>query len=251
MGLPKMKAIKRIGLFLLISCVMFCAGSYVTLKAEKFFYPNKYVNEYESPPLEIKDESQTVKTGDNAASGSGNESAAVSPEAEKSKAEENDEQDSVIEAAVSDISVIDADTVYMVGEINLSDGTINEKEEAIPVKYIGLDREELISELDEYNNNPPLAELKKGFTNIELSAFSKDRVVVCKYYLAEEEEDGGFYLMVADHFVVVYKEDKQTIYMNTDILLENLSVKLQEEIIAGKYIESEEELYNFLESYSS
>ena len=39
--------------------------------------------------------------------------------------------------------------------------------------------------------------------------------------------------------------------MNTDILLENLSTELQEEIIQGKYMENEQALYNFLESYSS
>ena len=57
--------------------------------------------------------------------------------------------------------------------------------------------------------------------------------------------------MVEDHFIVVYEEDKQRLHMNTDILLEDLNDKLKAEIIQGKYIENEEELYNFLESYSS
>ena len=39
--------------------------------------------------------------------------------------------------------------------------------------------------------------------------------------------------------------------MNTDILLTSLNDTLKAEIIQGKYIENEEELYNFLESYSS
>ena len=72
---------------------------------------------------------------------------------------------------------------------------------------------------------------------------------LCKYY--KEKENKGFYLMVADHFIVVYEQDKKTLYMNTDILLENLKEDLQAEIMKGKYIESEEELYHFLESYSS
>ena len=67
----------------------------------------------------------------------------------------------------------------------------------------------------------------------------------------KEKEDKGFYLMVADHFIVVYEQDKKTLYMTTDILLENLKEDLQAEIMKGKYIESEEELYHFLESYSS
>ncbi len=74
--------------------------------------------------------------------------------------------------------------------------------------------------------------------------------MICKYYRLEEE-DNGFYLMVADHFVVVYESDKETIHMNTDILLTSLNESLQKEIIRGKYIEDERALYNFLESYSS
>ncbi len=57
--------------------------------------------------------------------------------------------------------------------------------------------------------------------------------------------------MVADHFVIVYEKDKKTIHTNTDILLESLNEELQTEIIRGKYIQNEQELYNFLESYSS
>ena len=57
--------------------------------------------------------------------------------------------------------------------------------------------------------------------------------------------------MVADHFVVVYEADKKTLYLNTDILLDSLQDSLQAEIIQGKYVENEEDLYNFLESYSS
>ena len=39
--------------------------------------------------------------------------------------------------------------------------------------------------------------------------------------------------------------------MNTDILVESLPEKLQEEILSMKFVEDEKGLYNFLESYSS
>jgi hypothetical protein len=165
----------------------------------------------------------------------------------------NDETDTqtpqVIEAAAEELPVITADTVYLVKEVNLTLGTVDEKEENVPVKYIGLDRDAMLEELASYDANPPLTELEQGFESIELSSFSRDRVVVCKYY--REAEDEGFYLMVADHFIVVYKKDKETLYMNTDILLESLDETLQAEVIQGKYVENEEELYHFLESYSS
>lgn len=217
-----MKLIRRISLFLVLSGIMLGVGGYTAIKAEQFFYPNRYQVK-ETRNYEKQQEQQNV-AGDG-------------------------QQPQVIEAAVEDIPVVTADTAYLVEKVDLVKGTVKETEESIPLKYIGLDREELIQELEAYDNNPPLTELEQGFETIELTAFSKDRVAICKYY--KLEEDKGYYLMVADHFIVVYREDKQTLYMNTDILLESLNDALQTEIMKGKYVETEEELYNFLESYSS
>ena len=217
-----MKFVRRISLFLVTSVFLMGAGGYAALKAEQFFYPNRYQEKEVKQIVEQKNDSIT---------------------------EEADIQEQVIETAVENVPVVTADTTYLIEEINLADGSIREKQEAVPVKYIGLDRESLIKELESYDRNPPLSEQELGFETIELTAFSKDRVVICKYY--KEEEPKGYYLMVEDHFIVVYEEDKQRLHMNTDILLEDLNDKLKAEIIQGKYIENEEELYNFLESYSS
>ena len=214
-----MKLIRRISLFLIVSGIMLGLGGYTALKAEQFFYPNRYQVK-ETPKNVIRQTS----VGD-------------------------DIEEQVIETAVGDIPVVTADTVYLVEEIDLTDGTVNEKEESIPVKYIGLNRESLLEELELYDKNPPLTELERGFETIELTSFSKNRVVICKYYKLEKNE--GFYLMVADHFIVVYRQDQRTVYMNTDILLESLNDALQAEIMQGKYLETEDEVYNFLESYSS
>ena len=220
-----MKLIRRISLFLILSGIMLGLGGYTALKAEQFFYPNRYQAK-ETPNYVIQ---QTHEDGDI--------------------------QEQIIEAAAGDIPVVTADTIYLVEEVNLTDGTVYETEENVPVRYIGLDREMLVNELEIYDSNPPLSELERGFETIELTSFSKDRVVVCKYYKLEKENEQaseqGYYLMVADHLIVVYRGDRQTIYMNTDILLESLSDALQAEIMQGKYLETEEEVFNFLETYSS
>lgn len=213
-----MKLVRRVSLFFVISLLMAAAGGYGAIRAEQFFYPNRYP---------VREETKTI---------------------EKVQ-EQEEEEEQVIEAVVEEKPEVTADTLYLVERVNLNDGTIEEQEENIPVKYIGLDRDELLHELDAYDKNPPLTELEQGFQTVELTAFSKDRIVICKYYKSEEEKE--FYLMVADHFVVVYEADKKTLYMNTDILLESLDESLQAEIMKGKYMESEEALYNFLESYSS
>ncbi|MDE6750577.1 MAG: hypothetical protein K2K21_16180 [Lachnospiraceae bacterium] len=227
-----MKFVKRISLFFIMAGMMFGAGSYVTYRAEQFFYPKRYEQQNEKKPSIEVEENSGGRPADSA------------------RADEDVKEERIIEAAVENAPVITADTVYMVEEVNLSDGTITEKEEEIPVKYIGLDRDNLIEALKLYEQNPPLADLKQGFETIELSAFSKDRVVICKYY-RREKENSGYYLMVANHYVIVYEEDKETVHMNTDILLESLSDELQKEIMEGKYMENEQALYNFLESYSS
>lgn len=45
--------------------------------------------------------------------------------------------------------------------------------------------------------------------------------------------------------------NKKTVYEYTDISLEGLPENLQKEIQNGKYIETLESLYGFLENYSS
>ena len=217
-----MRFIRRISLFLILSGIMLGLGGYTALKAEQFFYPNRYQTK-ETPNYSIQQKPADIAMGEQ-----------------------------VIETAVGDIPVVTADTKYLVEEIDLTDGTVHEKEESVPVKYIGLDREGLVDELDSYDKNPPLTELERGFETIELTAFSKDRVVICKYYkLEKEDQNQGYYLMVADHLIVVYREDQRTLFMNTDILLESLDDALQAEIMQGKYMATEEEVFQFLESYSS
>ncbi len=213
-----MKLVKRISLFMTLSVIMLGLGGFGALKAEEFFYPHRYSHSTEQTdvtPSEV----------------------------------EMPEEEQVIEAAAAQEPVVTADTRYLLELVDLSEGTVSESEETIPVMYIGLNRDELLEALSAYEDNPPLTELEQGFESIELTAFSKDRVAVCKYY--KEQEPQGFYLMVTDHFIVVYEEDRSTLYMNTDILLERLPDVLQRQIMEGKFVASEEELYLFLESYSS
>ena len=216
-----MKLVRRISFLLILSGIMLGLGGYGALKAEEFFYPHKYQDKEARVPA--KQITQTAQK------------------------EEMEEQ--VIEAAVEDRPVVTADTLYLVEQVDLNKGTVTEREETVPVMYIGLNREELLEALSAYDKNPPLSEQEQGFETVELTSFSADRVVVCKYY--KEKVPRGFYLMVADHFIVVYEEDRNTLYMNTDILLSLLPESLQTEIMEGKYVASEEELYLFLESYSS
>ena len=65
------------------------------------------------------------------------------------------------------------------------------------------------------------------------------------------EPTRGFYLKVEDNNIVVYCDDKQTVYMYTTISALKLPQAQQSQIVNGIYMENEEALYSFLETYSS
>ena len=66
-----------------------------------------------------------------------------------------------------------------------------------------------------------------------------------------EDSEEGYYLCEMQGFVTVYLSDRQTIYELTEIPLSDLPEEVRQEIAAGKYIPTQEELYGFLENYSS
>ena len=73
---------------------------------------------------------------------------------------------------------------------------------------------------------------------------------------AEEPEDTeaeGYAYVLRNHegYVAVYELPADEIYEYTDVIMEILPAALQEEIHEGKYLKNEEELYNFLENYTS
>ena len=66
------------------------------------------------------------------------------------------------------------------------------------------------------------------------------------------DTDGYEFILVNhDEYVTVYRLPENEIYEYTDVILDVLPLGLQEEIRQGKYLKNEEELYNFLENYTS
>lgn len=64
-------------------------------------------------------------------------------------------------------------------------------------------------------------------------------------------KNNGYYLFEVNGYIVVYLSDRQTPYEYTDIHYEELPDLIRQEIRNGKYIANTEELYGFLENYSS
>lgn len=243
-----MKFVKGISLFLIIPVFIFVLGFFLGGKFSSFFYPGARTRQ-----IYLQEETQTES-----------EEESVQPvkedEPDEKKGPSVPDSPVVIEedgttkkfraASALDEQKIDADTKFMVEEVDLRRDTIVETQWKLPEKYIGMNREEFLNAMDEYELSPPLTELERGFVSLEVKSFSGDKVLVRMNYIYTAPSN-SFYLRAENHYVVVYCDDQRTVYMKTNILLEDLPDDIQQEIIGEMHVEDEKTLYDFLESYSS
>ena len=208
-----MRLWKKISIFLIYPLLMLAAGFLASIKLQDFFYPI-----LEQPQI-IQEETAAQEQGS-------------------------------LEAAELGGLIITCDTRFVVKSLDLADSSRTEEELPIPEQYIGMDREAFLSAMDSYETAPSLNDLNKGFLSLDVQRFSADEVVIQKNY-ESKKKCTEFYLAVENNYVVVYESDKKTKYMSTGIPLQSLSAELAGEILRFKYVGSEAELYNFLESYSS
>ena len=205
-----MKILKSIGLYFVYPVMMFLLGIYSHILYLEAFYPNKY-----------------------------------------SLIQEENMLNSVT-FPVTNISemITNHETKYIILEEDIRTGNVSTFEVPIPEQYLGMGREMMENNLQEYLKAPTSEDEKKGIRDIQLESFSDNEVRVRKLY-ESLQEDLGYYLMVQDGKIVVMEMDKETVYLTTDIYAEALSDSLKQELIQGKYINNIEELYGFLESYTS
>lgn len=65
------------------------------------------------------------------------------------------------------------------------------------------------------------------------------------------QSDYKYIIFAEDGRLVVYYSDNTTVFFNSGILAETLPEEIKSRLSAGLRFESDEELYDFLESYSS
>ena len=207
----EMKILKSIGLYFVYPLVAFILGILFSMWFMDYFYPHKY-----------------DKIG---------------------KQNTFLEQSAV---AVSDTmeKITTCDTKCILTEYDMQTGEKKESTVALADKYWGMTRTSLEGALKEYEASPTLEDQEKGFVSLSLDSFSSREVKITKTYNLQKV-DNGYYLMVEDGKIVVMEEDKKTVYLSTDIYAEALSDSLRKELILGKFIHSIDELYGFLESYTS
>lgn len=238
-----MKFVKSISLYLIYPMAMLCLGFYGGVVCSHFFYPGEqapdngqiYVAPSQEPMI-----GEPVEAPDDLDYG-----VAAAPQEETACQDQN-----LLQEAAAASETLSADTEYVLEETNILDQSVVQTTWRLPSQYMGMNRKQFLEAMELYEAHPPLSEMERGFVGLEVLAFSRERVVVRMNY-RYVQPSASFYLAVYDNEVVVYLEDRQTIYINTEIPLDSLPEHLQQEIIQMMWMPDEESLYHFLESYSS
>lgn len=153
---------------------------------------------------------------------------------------------------LSDDIVITKNTEYILESYDLASDTNKKETLEIPVDLIGLNREEVINYISK--NMEKFNSEDKVVVNVQLISFSSKSVVLRRSYesgSAEDLTEYKYWLKAVDGYIVVYKEDKSTVYFNTHISVSLLPEEEQKNLEEGKYIKNIHDLYNYLQSYTS
>lgn len=246
-----MRIVRGISLFFVLPVLLLGIGFFGGLKCHEFFYPSgewgSQVSQRTGLPEETVDPSTNLGISEEKTQ---QDSMQESAFYEELTADGYGWYDTEARTVSTDSETLCADTEYVVREVDILRNTEVEISGKLPGKYFGMDREKFVESMKVYEMAPPLAELERGFVSLEVLSFSRERVVVQMNY-QYVQPSSNFYLGALNNEVVVYLEDKSTIYIYTGISMADLPESLQLEIIQLMWIENEESLYNFLEAYSS
>ena len=241
-----MKVIKGISLFFVYPVTMLVLGFWGGVEASHYFYPGGSVIQ-EPQVIEDLDFQGDVQR---AATEKAQNPEGAQGTPELSDVMEDGENPQEAMPASSGTEKLSALTEYVLLETDILRNTEVETVWRLPNQYVGMNREQFLVAMENYSSYPPLSEKERGFVNSEVLSFARDRVVVRMNYRYIQPGE-SFYLAVEANEVIVYLEDKETVYINTGILLDTLPEELQIQIMQMLYMEDEGKLYNFLENYSS
>ena len=268
-----MKLVKGISLFVVFPLLLLVLGFYGGVKSSRFFYPGERETERSPAPAEQlratyspeeyekedTGESEPVrdreKSPEDAVS---SEESGSSPEIEDPRMQDDsfdygsawDTDGEETREVSGSGDTLCVDTKYVLEETDMFTHSVVETVWRLPDKYVGMNREQFLEAMEGYEAFPPLSEMERGFAGLEVLSFSREKVVIRMNYRFVQPS-ASFYLGVHDNKVVVYLEDRETVYIETDIRLDSLPGQLQHSIMQMMWIENQEKLYNFLENYSS
>lgn len=141
-------------------------------------------------------------------------------------------------------------TKYILQIYNKKTGNMETQNLNPPGYLVGLTREGVEEYLNDYMKDLTLSEYNNGLVSYDLVRFSDEEITLRKIY-DEDIVPFRFYVVVKDGYVVVYNSDLKSVYNYTHIAADTLPEEERIALSQGIYVNSIEELYSLLESYSS
>lgn len=142
------------------------------------------------------------------------------------------------------------DTRIIIESYDAAGDLIHREETAAGAEFVGNNRLDMLVYAGTYREQAPEQEEKAGLERMVLESYSTDAVTFVKYY-GEPEEEEGFIIGVKDNAVIVYLADRSEVYEYTNIELWSLPAEIQYDLVEGIYVKNEQELFDFLQTYSS
>lgn len=157
------------------------------------------------------------------------------------------------EAANTSELIVSNSMSYILESYNINDKTIETATQNVPSEFLGMNRQELIDYLKE--NKKKFADKGQQVQNIMLVSMEKDKLVIRKSISiieeTTEEEKYKYYVTLQENKIIVYREDKTTIFLETSINVETLDTDSMDKLKQGIPVKNISELYRILESFTT
>lgn len=145
--------------------------------------------------------------------------------------------------------IVTKSTKIIIESYDESGRLIERKEETATTELLGNNRLDMLVYANQYRELSPDEE-REGLERMVLESFSPEIVTLVKYY-GEPQEEQGYFIGIKDNVVIVYLQDRSQVYEYTNIEVWMLPKDIQMQLIDGIYVENEQELFDFLQTYSS
>ena len=128
------------------------------------------------------------------------------------------------------------------------DRILKEKVESIPA-LLGCDKIGVEKYLADYMDNLSREEKEEGLVSFKMISYNENEITLKKTYIKPIPE--GYYAKSYNGLIVILNGDEKTVYEYTQISLASLPEDMRPDILKGYYLANDEELYSFLENYTS
>lgn len=157
------------------------------------------------------------------------------------------------EAANTSELIVSNSMSYILESYNINDKTIETATQNVPSEFLGMNRQKLIDYLKA--NKKKFADKGQQVQNIMLVSMEKDKLVIRKSISiieeTTEEEKYKYYVTLQENKIIVYREDKTTIFLETSINVETLDTDSMDKLKQGIPVKNISELYRILESFTT